>query len=116
MNKPFDTVGGIPRHTGLEHEFRLRLEEDRNLDPELVDFSDQTRELVELGLETMSQVTEKFGTPEKPKLASGTFEKSVFMGYHNGGENGHSSVGPNGVGVPRNVLVIARAVNEPAGV
>ena len=88
--------------------------EVRALDPELLE-SEETRKLVELGAQFGEKVTGDFGTPDAPKWASGTHETGVFMSYHNGGEDGHTSVGAQGVGVPRNVLVIAKAVNDAAG-
>lgn len=84
------------------------------LDPELAD-NETTRKLVEMGAVSGYEVTEKYGTPDSPKVASGTFEKNVVMTYHNGGDDGHTSAGEQGAGVPRNVLRIARAVNEAAG-
>ena len=86
----------------------------RELDPEILDHSETTRRLVELGLEHINQVTEKYGTTEHPKWASGSYEHDVIMSYHNGGQSGHTSVGSTGVGVPRNVLIIAKAVNAAA--
>lgn len=84
------------------------------LDPEIVDRED-TRPLVELGARVGIEVTKEFGTPDNPKIRSGTHEKDVLMSYHNGGDDGHTSVGELGAGVPRNVLVIAKGVNQAAG-
>src|SRR4051812_18015133 len=95
-------------------EVEKALAEVRVLDPELLERSD-TSQLVELGLQIGKEVTEYFGTPSAPKWASGAHETSVIMSYHNGGEDGHTSVGPEGAGVPRNVLLIAKAVNDAAG-
>src|SRR5262245_5215766 len=77
--------------------------------------SAQTRALVELGLDATAEVTARYGTPAAPHWASGEVETEVFMSYHNGGEDGHTSVGPLGDGVPRNALLIANAVNAVAG-
>ena len=96
-------------------ELAKNLTEIRNLDPEIINYSDETKKLVELGLESINQVTEKYGTPQHPKWASGSYESNVIMSYHNAGSDGHSSVGTRGAGVPRNVLIIAKAVNEAAG-
>ncbi|HSX01356.1 MAG TPA: hypothetical protein VLF67_03890 [Candidatus Saccharimonas sp.] len=90
------------------------------LDPELM-LAPETRRLVEVGAAAIVDVTDQFGTPHHPKMTSGTHEKAVLMTYHNGGrfteeggDHGYTSIGPEGVGVPRNVLVIAAAVNEAA--
>lgn len=86
-----------------------------SLDPEIIGFSDTTRTLVELGLDSMDEVTAKYGTTKHPHWATGSYEADAFMSYHNGGTDGHTSVGSHGAGVPRNALVIAKAVNEAAG-
>lgn len=102
-------------HNMITHpETIANLSEIHRLDPEIIDYSDETKKLIELGLESLNQVTERFGTTQKPKWASGTYEDSVIMSYHNGGTDGHTSIGSLGVGVPRNVLVIAKAVNNAA--
>ena len=88
--------------------------EVQRLDPELL-ATEETKQLVMLGAEFGREVTEHYGTPAHPKWATGSFETDVFMSYHNGGEDGHTSVGPRGAGVPRNVLIIAEAVNSAAG-
>jgi hypothetical protein len=95
-------------------EIEKAMAEVRVLDPELLERPD-TRQLVELGARMGKEVTEHFGTPSAPKWASGTHETDVIMSYHNGGEDGHTSVGPEGAGVPRNTLLIAKAVNDAAG-
>jgi hypothetical protein len=95
-------------------ELEKTLAEVAILDPELLERED-TRLLVELGARFGKEVTEDFGTPAEPKWASGSHEVDVIMSYHNGGEDGHTSVGPEGAGVPRNVLLIAKAVNDAAG-
>lgn len=87
--------------------------EVRDLDPELLE-NPQARQLVELSAEFGAEVTDRFGTPDAPKWASGTYETEVVMSYHNGGVDGHTSVGTQGMGVPRNVLAIARATNAAA--
>lgn len=90
------------------------IDEVQKLDPELL-ASEETKQLVLLGAEFGREVTERYGTPAHPKWATGTFETDVFMSYHNGGEDGHTSVGSHGAGVPRSVLIIAKAVNSAAG-
>jgi hypothetical protein len=95
-------------------EIAKTLNEVQVLDPELLEHP-ETRLLVELGAQYGTEVTRDFGTPAEPKWASGEHETGVLMTFHNGGEDGHTSVGPEGVGVPRNVLMIAKAVNEAAG-
>jgi hypothetical protein len=91
-----------------------RVEKTRQLDPELLENA-ETRELVELGAEVGQKITDTYGTPDRPRAASGTHEEGVYMSYHNGGEDGHTSIGEQGAGVPRNVLLIAKAVNNAAG-
>lgn len=85
-----------------------------DLDPRLLEES-TTRALVELGAEMISEVTDRYGSPDAPLWASGTVETDVLMTYHNGGMDGHSSAGPLGNGVPRGVLLIADAINTAAG-
>ncbi len=97
-----------------EYDKEARLAAIRSLDSELLELSD-TRQLVEIGLDHIASVTMRYGTPQRPRWASGSYEDAVFMSFHNGGDDGHSSVGESGAGVPRNVLRIARAVNEAAG-
>lgn len=89
-------------------------DEVRRLDSELLNTEETTR-LVILSAKYGKEITEQYGTPASPKWASGAFETDVFMSFHNGGEDGHTSVGPRGAGVPRNSLVIAKAVNSAAG-
>lgn len=84
------------------------------LDPALLE-TPGTRSLIELGSAFIVEVTERFGTPAAPRWASGTVETDVFMAYHCGGHDGHTSVGPLGAGVPRGVLQIAAAINDAAG-
>jgi hypothetical protein len=84
------------------------------LDPALLE-RPETRLLVDLGAQFGHEVTAQYGTPAAPQWASGSHETDVFMSYHNGGPDGHTSIGAQGAGVPRNVLVIARAVNKAAG-
>lgn len=95
-------------------EIENTIAEVRVIDPELLERPD-ARMLVEMGSRFGVEVTKRFGTPDRPIWASGTSESSVLMSYHNGGHDGHTSVGPNGVGVPRNALLLAKAVNEAAG-
>jgi CRP-like cAMP-binding protein len=90
------------------------LEAVRKLDPQLLENA-ETRHVVELGILFGNEITEQFGTPEQPKIVSGTVEENVLMSYHNGGEDGHTSVGEKGVGVPKNVLLLAKAVNTASG-
>lgn len=84
------------------------------LDPALLEGS-ATRPLIELGNRFIAEVTERYGTPAAPRWASGEVETEVFMAYHCGGADGHTSVGPLGAGVPRAVLQIAAAINDAAG-
>lgn len=84
------------------------------LDPDLLVFPD-TRQLVNLGAQFMSEATQLYGTPAAPNLCSGTMHSEVFMSFHNGGEDGHTSIGQHGAGVPKNVLRITNAINEAAG-
>jgi hypothetical protein len=95
-------------------EFEKVVTEVRRLDPELLAYPD-TRQLITLGARAIGEVTQQYGTPDAPEWASGTHETDVLMVYHNGGEDGHTSVGPRGSGVPRNTLIIAQAVNTSAG-
>lgn len=95
-------------------EIRAAREAVRLLDPELFHYP-ESRQLVELGLEFGREVTTAYGTPDQPRWASGAYERSAIMTYHNGGRDGHTSVGPLGAGVPRNVLRIAHTVNQAAG-
>jgi hypothetical protein len=114
-NEPVDKGWVLFAHE-ITHtpEVERALSEIYTLDPELFEYED-TRKLVELGLQYGEYVTKKYGTPAQPKWASGTHEADIFMSYHNGGETGHTSVGTGGAGVPRNVLVIASTVNTEAG-
>jgi hypothetical protein len=89
-------------------------DEVRILDPELFEDSTATI-LVEQGLLSIQEVTTQYGTRAEPKWSSGTVEQNVLMSYHNGGMDGHTSVGPTGAGVPRNALRIANMINEKAG-
>lgn len=95
-------------------EIQATLDEVQVLDAELLT-KPETRLLVEMGAQFCAEVTANFGTPDSPKWADGTVDHGVFMSYHNGGSDGHTSVGPKGYGVPRNTLLIARAVNNAAG-
>jgi hypothetical protein len=83
------------------------------LDPQLL-LTSQTRRLVRVCLDGITSVTHDYGSPAHPKLASGSYEHAVLMLYHCGAPDGHTSLGPRGVGVPRNSLVLARAVNRAA--
>lgn len=91
------------------------LEYTSRLDVQLFSHSNESAKLVVTSIDFGKEVTEKFGTPDKPKWTSGRHERRVFMSYHNGGEDGHTSIGPHGAGVPRNVILLAHAVNEAAG-
>jgi hypothetical protein len=104
----------LPQHDPLEIYTNKVLTSVGELDPTLLEDA-QTRLLIELGAKFGHEITQSFGTPTHPKWASGVYETDVFMSYHNGGENGHTSVGELGAGVPRNVLLIANAVNRAAG-
>jgi hypothetical protein len=84
------------------------------LDPEILE-DDETRFVVELGAIFGFKITEEFGTPDQPRWTSGVYAREAFMARHNGGDDGHTSVGERGAGVPRNVLLIAQAVNQHAG-
>lgn len=84
------------------------------LDPILLD-DPATRVLVDIGAEFIAEVTDRYGSPSDLRWASGAIESDVAMTYHNGGADGHSSVGPLGAGVPRAVLQIAAAMNQAAG-
>ena len=90
------------------------LQEVTLVDPELLN-DDENSRLIELGIRFCNEVTEAYGTPKEPKLSSGRVEKRVPMTYHNGGSDGHTSIGSEGVGVPRNALMIAQRVNDVAG-
>jgi hypothetical protein len=99
----------------------MSVDRDREVGREQVKASDPdllldpaTRQLVELGLDLIAEVSAQYGTPEHPRWASGTYETQVLMTYHNGGQDGHTSVGEQGCGVPRNVLRLAGAVNAAA--
>ncbi|MEV4241749.1 hypothetical protein AB0J47_42145 [Nocardia sp. NPDC049737] len=85
-----------------------------DLDPHLLD-DPQTRKLVDIGAQFAAEVTERYGSPDVPRWASGDHETDVLMCYHNGGLDGHTSVGALGAGVPRGVLQLASAVNAAAG-
>jgi hypothetical protein len=93
---------------------RATIAEARALDEQLFARTD-TRRMIELGAAAVAELTGHFGIPERPLWASGTVETHVFMSYHNGGLDGHTSVGSTGAGVLRNVLTIARRINESAG-
>jgi hypothetical protein len=95
-------------------EIQAALAEIQALDTELT-ARPETRQLVEMGVQFGVEITANFGTPDNPRWADGTVEHGVFMSYHNGGPDGHTSVGPKGSGVPRNVLLISHAVNNAAG-
>jgi hypothetical protein len=99
----------------LNPELKEGIKEIQLLDPELLEYSDETKRLVEIGIKSINLVTEKFGSPKNPKWASGSYEQNVIMSYHNAGADGHSGIGCHGAGVPRNVLVVANAINEAAG-
>jgi hypothetical protein len=90
------------------------LDEIQELDPELLT-NPQTRQLVEMSVDSGIEITETYGTPEHPKLVSGNYETDIVTPYHSGGEDGHTSFGPLGSGVPRNVLKLSNAINEAAG-
>jgi hypothetical protein len=85
----------------------------RQLDPELLERA-STRPLVEMGAQFQAEVTAEHGTPDRPRWYVGTVEERP-MTYHNGGEDGHTSTGERGIGVPRAVLLISAAVNHAAG-
>lgn len=103
----------LQSHVDSEHQ--ARLDEVRQLDPELLEFSEQTRHLVESGFSHIDTVTSMYGTIDNPRWASGSYEQDVYTSYHCGGNEGHTSIGSAGAGVPRNVLLIAKAVNDAAG-
>lgn len=85
-----------------------------DLDPILLE-DPHTRTLVKVGAEFLTEITGLYGTPDRPRWFSGIVETGVLMCYHNGGADGHSSVGPLGAGVPRAVLQIAAAMDRAAG-
>ena len=102
----------LPIADGSE-QLRIRtLEAVRRLDPELFEHADTTA-LVSEGAQFISEVTCVYGTHEEPLWHEGSVEHRP-MAYHNGGEDGHTSAGEHGVGVPRAVLLIAAAVNTEA--
>ena len=119
-----DTAKRQSHYTQLEHEQHVAAErheitktiaEVAIIDPELLEYED-ARRLIELGAKIGAHVTRDFGSPDNPKWAVGTFEtKPVFMTYHNGGPDGHTSIGQKGAGVARNALLLAAAVNKEAG-
>lgn len=88
--------------------------EIERLDPVLLDDED-CRSLVEVGIKFGAEVTQRYGTPARPQWADGSYETDVLMSYHNGGTDGHTSLGQDAAGVPRNVLRITQAVNAAAG-
>lgn len=105
--------GNLPPITDNETLRDRTLEAVGALDHELLERAD-TRPLIEMGAELIGEVTEMHGTPDHPQWYAGTVEDRV-MTYHNGGEDGHSSSGELGIGVPRAALMIAGAVNHAAG-
>jgi hypothetical protein len=109
-----DQFSADPVRAEYEADLRRRLLDVDAIDPALLD-GEHTRQLVEFGILSMDSITNNYGTPDRPRWASGACEQGVMMSFHNGGKDGHTSVGPLGAGVPRNVLRIARAVNEAAG-
>ncbi len=106
-------VGNIQKSVDDAAERVRAMTELSLLDAELL-VHHETRRLIDLGLEFGKEVTKRYGDPSRPLQASGAYEQDVIMTYHNGGEDGHTSIGPHGTGVPRNVLVIARRINEVA--
>lgn len=94
-------------------DLQLAREQVRAADPDLLAHCD-TEQLVNLGLEMIAEITHRFGTPHHPRWACGSYETMVVMTYHNGGDDGHTSVGDQGCGVPANVLRLAAAVNQAA--
>lgn len=89
------------------------LEAVQALDPELLENPD-ARQLIEMGAQFVGETTDRYGTPDHPLWHEGTVENRP-MTYHNGGEDGHTSAGEHGIGVPRGALLIAGAVNRAAG-
>lgn len=85
-----------------------------DLDPQLLD-DPTTVTLIELGAQLICEVTDRYGSPAAPRWVSGEVETDVWMSYHCGGLDGHTSTGPLGNGVPRNVLLISAAINAAAG-
>lgn len=109
---PQPALGDLARPVDLD-EIARTLDEVRALDPELFEHP-VTLQLVEMGAQASAEVTEDFGTPDGPKWHVGAVEERA-MTYHNGGEDGHTSAGEKGSGVPRAAVLIAKAVNEAAG-
>ena len=103
----------LPQTDNGETQRESLLADVRQLDPELLERAD-TRPLVEMGVQFQAEVTAEHGTPDHPRWHTGTVEERP-MTYHNGGEDGHTSTGERGIGVPRAVLVISGAVNRVAG-
>jgi hypothetical protein len=81
------------------------------LDPELL-IQPDARSIVVAAADIMEQITQAYGSPEQPKLHSGTVHQNVLMAMHNAGPDGHTSVGQGGAGVPRNALRISQEINR----
>ena len=96
----------------LSHEAIIA--QTNEIDPGLAE-ADQL--FIEAGATLIRRVTELYGTPGRAQWAEGSREATIML-YHNGesaASPGHTSSGAHGAGVPRNALVIARAVNAQAG-
>lgn len=89
------------------HNF-TRLQE---LDPELWD-DRSSGKLLAVGFIACANVTAKFGSPDEPTWSHGRHESDVFTAYHNGGYDGHTSLGKMGAGVPLNGIQIAKAIGH----
>ncbi|HSX15254.1 MAG TPA: hypothetical protein VLF40_00520 [Candidatus Saccharimonadales bacterium] len=100
----------------LSPEAQAIFDEVAVLDPELLE-TPETRRLVEIGAAYILEVSGRYGSPAVPRWQRGSVDETI-MTYHNGeseGSHGHTSVGADGVGVPRGVLVIAAGINARAG-
>jgi hypothetical protein len=78
-------------------------------DPKLVVYA-------RIGAAYIRTISEHYGTPARPQWCTGS-EKSTFMSFHNGqseDSSGHTSMDPEGFGVPFNVLSIAKQLNHLA--
>jgi len=90
--------------------------EVERLDPALLAHP-EAKLITQESIGLIEMVSEDFGSPDAPRWHVGDAE-STIMTYHNGESahsQGHTSIGEGGAGVPRNVLVIAKKINDHAG-
>lgn len=94
---------------------RLVIEQIQACDPEIMN-DPQLAVYGYVGAAYIRQITEAYGTPARPLWHEGSND-ATFMTFHNGQSpesSGHTSMDPEGFGVPHNALIMTRRINTLA--